>query len=184
MKFRLAVYALVALALLLCLQARLRAGDEPAELATARARYERDVEQATRPLKERYIQALEQIKRSLTFKGDLAGALAVQQEMEMLSSATNSSRLVGEWLCRFLNGAIHHYKFEADGVMYWTDPTPRKKLKTTIRGKDLIVEFPDDDIIERITTNGNELQIEHFSPKSSYPEGPPATRGVAKRGSR
>jgi hypothetical protein len=183
MKVRFALVLSVALGFLPTLPPPVRSADEPAELLAARARYERDVEQAMRPHKDRYLQALEQIKRSLTFKGDLTGALAVQQEIESVSGGAGISKLAGEWVCRFANGAIHHYTIEADGTMYWTDPVPKKKLKTTSKGRDLIVEFPDDNITERMTPNGNDLQVDHFSPKSSFPQGPPATRGTAKRAS-
>jgi len=158
-----------------------RTEEEPADLTQARASYQRDVEFATRPLRDRYLQTLERIKKSLTFKGDLAGALKVQDEMESLGSGAGLARLAGDWVCQFANGAIHHYTIEADGTAFWTDRSPKKKLKIALRGKDYFMEFPDDNILERITMNGNELEIEHYTPRSTYPQGAPATRGSGKR---
>lgn len=179
-----AAWMLFALSLLAAVSAGLaRAQEDPAELAQARAIYQRDVEAAMRPLKDRYMQALEKVKKSLTFKGDLAGALKVQEEMETINSEIGLARLVGEWVCKFVNGAVHHYTIEADGTIFWTDPNPKKKLKTVLRGKDFLIEFPADDIVERLTASGGELQIEHFTPKSTYP-GKPTTRGTGKRAPR
>ena len=49
-----------------------------------------------------------------------------------------------------------------------------------MKGKNYLIEFPADDMMERITVNGSELQSEHFTPKFTYP-GKPATRGTGKR---
>jgi hypothetical protein len=208
--FPLAIFAAISTVLAPGVCASASAADEPAELREARARYEKDIELAirplkeryaqalekiktlekdvevasevaTRPLRERYVQSLEKIKKSLTMKGDLAGALKVQDEMESLGLGQGLARLAGDWAFQYTNGAVHHYTIEADGAVFWTDPSPKKKLKTAMRGKVFIFEFPDDNILERITVSGNELQIDHYTPKSNYPQGAPATRGSGKR---
>lgn len=157
------------------------AADEPAELSEARARYEKDVETATRPLRDRYVQALERIMKSLTLRGDLAGALMVQKEMEPFALGVGVARFAGDWVCTYSAGTVHHYRIEADGTFYWTDRTPKKKLQATMRGNDYIVDFGEDNVIQRFTLAGSELKVEHFNPKTSFPKGPPALRGVGKR---
>ena len=158
------------------------ADEEPAELAQARTSYQREVESATRPLRDRYVQALERIKKSLTFKGDLAGALKVQDEMESLGLGTGLGRLAGDWVCKYANGAVHHYTIEANGSVFLKDTAAKQELKTTLHGRDYIFDYPSPyDIIERVVIKGDELQVEHFTPKSTYPQGTPATRGSGRR---
>ena len=178
--FPLAVLAAISTGLAPGVCAPASVADEPAELSEARARYEKDVEIATRPLRDRYVQALERIMKSLTLRGDLAGALMVQKEMEPFASGVGIARFAGDWGCQFVNGAVHHYTIDPDGTIFWTDPTPKQKLKTVMKGKDYLIEFPGDDIVERLTVSGSELQFEHFTPKSTYP-GKTATRGTGKR---
>jgi hypothetical protein len=64
---------------------------EPAELVAARARYEQEIRAATAPIKSRYAQTLEATKKALGGKGDLTGALAVQQELERIGTAQVTS---------------------------------------------------------------------------------------------
>jgi hypothetical protein len=60
---------------------------DPEELLSVRGRYEQEVKVATAPIKLRYSQTLELLKRSLGDKGDVAGARAVQQELDRLGNA-------------------------------------------------------------------------------------------------
>ncbi len=62
----------------------------PPELAAARVRYDLEVKQATAPIRARYAQTLEVLKRTLGGKGDLAAALAVQQEIERVGAVQSS----------------------------------------------------------------------------------------------
>lgn len=127
--FPLAVLAAISTGLAPGVCAPASVSDEPAELSEARARYEKDVELAIRPLRDRYVQALERIMKSLTLRGDLAGALMVQKEMEPFASGVGIARFAGDWVCTFSSGSVHHYKIDADGTFYWTDRTPRKSSK-------------------------------------------------------
>ena len=65
------------------------ASPEPPELRAARARYEQEAAAATAPAKARYALALDAIKKTLGGRGDLAGALVVQHEIEGLRPAPN-----------------------------------------------------------------------------------------------
>jgi hypothetical protein len=79
----------------------------PREMEALKARYEVDSQAALKPVKTRYEQQLQALMRSLTTKGDLAGALAVKNEIDSLKLAV-SRNPVGYW--RFGNGAAIEIK--------------------------------------------------------------------------
>jgi hypothetical protein len=159
-----------------------RADEEPAELAQARTSYQKEVESATRPLRDRHVQALERIKKSLTLKGNLAGALKVQEEMDSLGLGAGLARLAGDWVLKYANGTVHHLTIDPNGSVFLMDTAAKQELKTSVRGRDFIFDYPSPyEIIERVVARGDELQVEHFTPKTTYPQGTPATRGSGKR---
>ena len=59
-----------------------RGQDDPPDLAQARALYQKDVEFATRPIRDRYLSRLDSLKRSLGSRGDARGAVAGQEEID------------------------------------------------------------------------------------------------------
>lgn len=60
---------------------------ETPELKALQARYKADMKAAARPIQERYLAQYEALVRSFTTKGDLAAAVAVQQEIAELKKA-------------------------------------------------------------------------------------------------
>lgn len=58
--------------------------DGPVELRNARAAYQQQIKITTDPIKLRYSQTLELLKKSLGARGDITGALAVQREIDSL----------------------------------------------------------------------------------------------------
>lgn len=66
---------------------------DPQELAAARVRYQQEVTQALTPIKQKYALTLEGLKKALGAKGDVAGALAVQQEIDRLGLAQPANAL-------------------------------------------------------------------------------------------
>ena len=62
------------------------AEDIPPELAAAKSRYELEIKTALEPLRERYLDGLVQLKKTLGGKGDLEGATAAQKEEDLLKS--------------------------------------------------------------------------------------------------
>jgi len=62
-------------------------------MTAARTRYQQEVAQAVTPLKQKYAQTLEGLKRALGAKGDVAGAQAVQQEIDRLGLAQPANAL-------------------------------------------------------------------------------------------
>ena len=65
-------------------------GSVPPELAAAQTHYDQEVKQVAAPIRARYLQTLEALKRTYGGQGDLAAALAVQQEIDRLGAALNS----------------------------------------------------------------------------------------------
>ena len=61
-------------------------GKPPPELASLQRRYAQDTESAIRPIRERHLEALQGLVRSLTVKRDLQGASSVQQELDSVKS--------------------------------------------------------------------------------------------------
>lgn len=58
--------------------------EDPIELRNTRAAYQQQLKVATDPIKVKYAQLLETLKKTLGAKGDVQGALAVQKEIESL----------------------------------------------------------------------------------------------------
>lgn len=59
---------------------------EPKELAEARNSYNAELQKAIKPVNDRYIPKLEDLKKQLTFKGDIKGAVAVDDVIVKMSS--------------------------------------------------------------------------------------------------
>ncbi len=76
------------------------AEDDPKELRTARGWYRQQVKIISDPLKPPYLTTLETLKRTLGAKGDLAGALLVQKEIDSfeVTRAASSSAQKGAQL--------------------------------------------------------------------------------------
>jgi len=68
---------------------------DPPQLTSVRASYLKQIEAATFPITEKYVAYLENLKKELGAKGDLNGALAVQNEIDAIVDsaklATNSN---------------------------------------------------------------------------------------------
>jgi hypothetical protein len=67
----------------------------PAELEALKHRYQQDIEAADKPVRDRYVASLQMLMRSLTAKGDLAGALVVQTELNAMKGP--AALLLGLW---------------------------------------------------------------------------------------
>lgn len=65
-------------------EAQAPATGEPKELETMRTRYQADLQFAAKPIQSRYVSQLQGLMKTLTQKGDLAGALVVMEELKKL----------------------------------------------------------------------------------------------------
>lgn len=151
------------------------AQEEPADLVKARAAYQREIEALTRPVNDRYLRALDQMKKVLGGKGDIHGALAVQKEIERVDPTTALKAFAGKWKFTFSNGDTAYYTIDPAGnVSRGPEESQRsqtKKSKITAVNGDFIIDWRADDRIERITGVPGGLQIDHFN-RGSYPQGP------------
>ncbi len=156
----------------------------PPEFTQAKASYERDVEFALRPIRDRYLLKLESLKRSLGARGDVRVALVVQEEIDRIKNLSAAggdvARLAGDWKITFNNGRTRHYSISADGTVTWDEEngeklTP-KKARISRQGQHLLLELAEFEI-ERLSIRLGQLQVEHFWPKNTYPNGTPQMTG-------
>jgi hypothetical protein len=155
----------------------LLADEEPGELVQARAGYQRDVEFATRPIRDRYLGRLESLKRSLGSRGDAKGAIAVQAEIDRMktaaSDASGIAKFAGTWQVVYDNAGTRRYAITAEGAVTWSEdngkPIAPKKAKITAKGTEFLLEFRDEPALERLSIANGNLIVEHFNPKASYP---------------
>jgi hypothetical protein len=101
--------------------------DSP-ELKALRDQYQGDVAAAVKPIQERYIIRLETLLRTCTQRGDLSGALAVQQELQTLKvtkpeedtathRATKAAMIGGTWTWETTQaGEAKTIEFNDDGT--------------------------------------------------------------------
>lgn len=59
---------------------------EPSELTAVRASYQKQIQSATEPINARYLEFLENLKKTLGGAGDLEGAVAVQKEIDTIAA--------------------------------------------------------------------------------------------------
>ena len=168
----------------------LRAEDEPPELAQARAMYQKDVEFATRPIRDRYLSKLDVLKRSLGARGDARGAAAVQDEIDRLKATITGiaaiARFVGFWALDYGSGSTRKYTIRSDGTLIMSEINggsivPPRTARITLRGSDLVIEFENDPSLERLSISGNKLIVEQFNPKTLYPKNPPNYRATGTK---
>lgn len=60
---------------------------EPKELTEARNSYNAELQKAIKPVNDRYLPKLEELKKQLTFKGDIKGAVAVEDVITNMSGS-------------------------------------------------------------------------------------------------
>ena len=170
------------------LTAILSAQEEPADLTQARTIYQREVELATRPIRDRYLLKLESLKKMLGSRGDIRAALAVQEEFEKFANiGMTFERFAGVWKVAYNGGTLRTYSIAADGTFTFVEEngkrlTPPLVGKLRVRGADVTIEH-EVDSLERLSISGGKLTLEHFRPKATYPAGPPANRGTGTKAS-
>lgn len=64
---------------------------EPPQLTSVRTSYLKQIESATSPITAKYVEYLENLKRELGAKGDLEGALAVQNELDAVAGSAKAA---------------------------------------------------------------------------------------------
>ena len=81
-------------------------------------------------------------------------------------------RLTGKWIVTYTNKTQHTREIHPDRRVNESD--------RLVQGYgDILIDFPE--AVERITLVGDKLFVEHFNPRSTYPDGIPAVMGVGKK---
>ena len=70
-------------------------GAEPPELTSVRASYQKQIQEANAPINARYVEYLENLKKQLGGKGDVEGAVAVQNELDAIIGLQGSTSSPG-----------------------------------------------------------------------------------------
>ena len=83
----------------------------------------------------------------------------------------------GTWIIKYAGGPIRHYTFDAVGHVLFAEEKRRGKMYRS--GDEILLDFQDGKL-ERVKLSDNEIQIDHFSPKSSYPKNV-LTTGIGSR---
>ena len=89
---------------------------------------------------------------------------------------------VGKWTVEFTNGVTEMCDiFKFDGGGHATVDEPRRKSRGTVavKGGSVVITF-NDDRVERWTSVGKRLVVEHWFPGSRFPTAPPVL-GIADR---
>lgn len=153
--------------------------EETAELKRARTEYEKDMEASARPIRERYVRTLTDIKKALAKKGDVDAVALIDQEISLVV-AGGFPAFAGDWMITYENRAVRHYSISAQGDVAWTDYSPAKKGKLVVDRGRYILDFADGKI-ERLTPTGSAFSVEHFDPAGNLAKGDAGLSGKARR---
>lgn len=161
------------------------AEDEPAELMQARSSYQKDVEFATRPIRDRYLSRLNALKRLVGGRGDVRSAVAVQEEIDRVNSSIPDpgfEKFAGSWSVTYTTGETRHYVISQDGIVTWDETGGKKiapvKAKLSLKGNEAVFDYIQG-AIEVFKLSGKNLSIDVFNPRQSYPKGKPFTTATA-----
>jgi hypothetical protein len=168
----------------------LHAQEESPELKLAREAYEREIDFATRPIRDRYLLRLETLKRSLGARGDARGALSIQEEIDRVKNSSGSGpgegvgRFAGVWRITYADGSRQIFTIRADGSATFgpdvPNSTPQHSGKVTLAGSEYLLEFDDHASTVKLNPLGERMAVEVFMPKTAYPGGIPV-RGTGVR---
>jgi hypothetical protein len=152
----------------------------PTDLASERQKYEEEISTALEPVQKRYVTRLTALQKSLSRKGDKAGAAAIEAELEKMGAAMAQQMrypIEGQWVVKYQSGAIRTYVIHADGSVEFVEANQTGKFMKN--GSDVLVDFGDNKL-ERFYWN-TVLVVEHYDPKSTYGTEPPKLTGFAEK---
>ncbi len=155
------------------------ANEPPAELKQAQAQFQKEVDFALRPMRGRYVARLQTLKRTLISKGDLRGAVAVQDEIDLTVATANETeiraKLVGTWTGEF-KGERRSYVVKTDGTVDWLKHDNGLLVTGQLqrRGKDFIFFWETIEETHRVSlTETGGLEMDVFISKDAYANGSP-----------
>ena len=123
------------------------AQEEPADLIQARALYQRDVDFATRPIRDKYVAKLETLKRTLGGRGEAKAAATVQDEIDRTREITTGqiaiARFAGDWKVAYSVGTVRDYVITREGQVTADehDGKPPKTAKLIVKGNDVLLDL-------------------------------------------
>jgi hypothetical protein len=97
----LTAFFLLACAIAVCAE-EAKESKDPAELAQVRNTFQTQMKAATTPIIQRYLQQLDALKKQLGGRGDIAGATAVQKEIDSIKSV-GADKIGKDWTVVFLS---------------------------------------------------------------------------------
>ena len=150
------------------------------DLYAEQLKYDQELAAALQPVQKRYIARLEGMQKRMVRKGDKAGALAVEAELEKLGAAVVQQMrypIEGKWIVRYHSGATRTYVIHADETVEFLEE--RQSGRFTKDGQNVLVDFGDNKL-ERIYWN-TVLVVDHYDPKASYGNSPPKFSGFAEK---
>lgn len=158
------------------------AQDAVPELQQAKAQFQKEVDFTLRPVRDRYLSRLQALKRTLATRGDVRAAVAVQDEIDLITAITNEAaimaKFVGTWVQQGGTEA-RRYTIRADGRVEWLTSETGAVFRTgqlSRNGKDFLIIWEGFDHVDRITLVENGAFMESFAPKANYPNQAPLFR--------
>ena len=132
-------------------QVTLSMGEEPAELISSRANYEKALEQATTPIHQKYLEHLKRLQGKFTQENNLDAALAIRAEIEGIEKQLELG-------------------IEAARVTLNVEPTEEESLQEWLQGrefrweatsvKEVILTFKGDEV--RVVADGREIMKKEY----------------------
>jgi hypothetical protein len=97
--------------------------------------------------------------------------------------ADPQGKYVGDWTISYTHGAVRSYSIDKDGKVSGMANELQLNGKIELKDAMLLLTFDGEDKLERLTlgTNGNVMFIEHYHPKSDFPDGKAAHFGIGVR---
>jgi len=174
------------LAVMFLALARTGAQEIPPELQHAKAQHHKEAEFTLRPLRERYIARLETLKRTMTGRGDVRAAVAVQDEIDLLVATVNEAAILAKFVGFWVGpaGANRRYSIKADGTVQWVheNTTILATGRLVRNGKDFtFIWDANGDEVSRVNLTDTGIVMDIFQPRTTYPAQPPANRIILTR---
>jgi len=164
------------------------AQDEPRELSDLRQGYRKEVEFATRSLRDRYMAKLEGLKRTLGARSDFRGALAVEQEIDRvkqtLLDAMGVEKFAGVWKLHYNGSEVRRYVINTEGTVSFSEHNgaqiPPKSAKIVFRDGQYTLDLGFGEL-ERLSITPSGLTCESFQGKEKMDANVMLNKGVAQR---
>jgi len=124
------------------------------------------------------ILSMEEALSAETKAGNLDGAVRIRDAIKALRAGETPTsidnvlpNLLGTWKVTYTNKTEHTRRIEKNKLV-------NGNSQLLVKNGDVIIDFQE--VIERITLVEDKLFVEHFKPKSTYPDGNPVVMGIGR----